>query len=239
MANDMSVSVDIVSLKCMRYVSWDRDQFAFQNTLHGQPTPTTYNFLSDQTLSVPLSSYGTDSSKLNHRTPPGSLNVTLSREFEFGMEHTPVQVGLWRVPLITYMGRGKSAPQGEMFLPCGNNTKDDDVIFCEGLKQTRKFSYILRVGFVFWDIYATQCVIDNVRCLTLNYHISKTAVPLHVADEMFNDAWVSALQRPDFWGSHHGVPRVPCPCRTSSPTLVEFGPCQSEAGPWEPFTSRP
>lgn len=48
-----------------------------------------------------------------------------------------------------------------------------------------------------------------LHCLTLNYHISKTAVTLCTDDEIFNDAWVSALHRPESCGSYWDVPWGP------------------------------
>ena len=70
-----------------------------------------------------------------------------------------------------------------------------------------------------------------VPCLTLNYHVSKTALTLRAADDMFNDAWVSALRR----GLNLGATqRAPPPNPSAG-----FGPRQMEEGPWEPFVSRP
>ncbi|KAI9532599.1 hypothetical protein NQZ68_030541 [Dissostichus eleginoides] len=56
----------------------------------------------------------------------------------------------------------------------------------------------------------------------------QTTVTLGAFDEMFNDAWVSALDP-------QPVTRRP-PLGTPRP---EFGPRQEETGPWEPFITRP
>lgn len=48
-----------------------------------------------------------------------------------------------------------------------------------------------------------------VHCLTLNYHISKTALTPCTDDEIFNDAWVSALHQPESCSSYCDVPWGP------------------------------
>ena len=73
----------------------------------------------------------------------------------------------------------------------------------------------------FWSVLALNLASHSmfpVYSLTLCYHVSKTAVPLHMADEIFNDAWVSLLHQPE--SGDPGVPGVPGPTGSSTPSAV-------------------